>query len=308
MDIRKELKKSTLAMVIYLQKNVPWDQEFYEHVSFLDPSKRTSIQVATFGVSVAKHFNRFSANEIIELQVQLNQYQSLDKEQLPDFNKKNRVDHWWVKVFTKLEEINGQRSLQLETLVKLTCTLACSNAFLERGMGLTKRLVDGRNSLGDINVKAQKVVTDVIRRYGGASKVPITNELINSVKLSNMKYKEDLRKAKEAEEKASKEATEEAEALKLKKLEEESKSKWLEKKTSLEDEIKACQEFIKTQEEIQEMSTKKCLRLTSADAIKTAIRTTQYARESAIEKGKVMAELQIKLATHMGKKPRNKGN
>ena len=81
-----------------------------------------------------------------------------------------------------------------------------------------------------------------------------------------------------------------------------------EKKTSLEDEIKACQEFIKTQEEIQEMSTKKCLRLTSADTIKTAIRTTQYARESAIEKGKVMAELQIKLATHMGKKPRNKRN
>lgn len=303
-EIRKELQASTVAMLRYLQKNLPWDKELYEHVSFLDPLKRSTTEVQKFGVSVAKHLRRFTETQLIKLGVQLNQYQALTQDQVPVYRRKDRVDHWWVLMFSKLEEINGEQAKELEVLVKLTCTLAHGNAFLERGMGLTKRLVHGRESMGDITVKAQKVVSEVINRSGGAVKVPITNELINSVKLSSMRYNEDLRKLKEADEKTAKNAAEEAKALELKKLEEDNKMKWSEKKKSLEDEIKAGSEFINLQEDIQKRSTERSLKLTSADGIKMAIRTTQYAREAAVEKGKVLAELQRKLLTHMGKKPK----
>ena len=42
-------------------------------------------------------------------------------------------------------------------------------------MGLTKRVVVGRNSLSDLSVKAQKVAKQVW--WGGEARVPISNEM-----------------------------------------------------------------------------------------------------------------------------------
>ena len=52
----------------------------------------------------------------------------------------------------------GVRQSEMELLVKLCCTLSHGNAMLERGMGHTKRIVDGRESVGSTTLKALKVV------------------------------------------------------------------------------------------------------------------------------------------------------
>jgi hypothetical protein len=132
-DIRKEMKASVVAMLTYLQASLPWDVPLYEQLSYIDPLKRTSNEVPKFGVAVAKHLNRFTEEELLSIGVALNQYRSLPADQVPLFyTNKNRVDHFWNKIFCKLGEINGERSRELEVLVKLTCTLAHGNAFLER--------------------------------------------------------------------------------------------------------------------------------------------------------------------------------
>ena len=45
----------------------------------------------------------------------------------------------------------------------LCCTISHGNAFLERGMRVTKRVMEGRNSMSDLGVKAAKVVREEVR-------------------------------------------------------------------------------------------------------------------------------------------------
>ena len=142
------------------------------------------------------------------------------------YSSKDRVDHWWVKVFGLMDKLNGEKPRELELLVKLCCTLAHSNAFLERGMGLTKRVVDGRSSLSDTSVKANKVVKQMILQYGGVLKVPITSEMLQYVRLASQRYTRELNELKEAAKRKAKDDEEIAEANQKRKLEDESKKVW----------------------------------------------------------------------------------
>ena len=90
-------------------------------------------------------------------------YQALPEDKVAPIRGKNdRVDHYWREIFKLLQDAAGGVSqLELERLVKLCCTLSHGNAMLERGMGHTKRIVDGRQSMGCTALKALKVVGQV---------------------------------------------------------------------------------------------------------------------------------------------------
>ena len=79
-------------------------------------------------------------------------------------------------------------------------------------MSTTKRVVSGRNSLAEVGVKAQKVVKEVIRRHGGVTGVPITREVMASVSRASFRYRDELKKATEAEKEAERESAAEKEA------------------------------------------------------------------------------------------------
>ena len=195
------------------------------------------------------------------------------------FSSRDRVDHWWVKVFGLMSELNGERPSELMLLVKLSCTLAHSNAFLERGMGLTKRVVDGRSSLSDTSVKAVKVVKQMILQVGGVTKVPITTEMLQYVRLANQRYTREREEVKEAAKKKAKVAEEEAEAAHKRKLEEESKKVWQEKKETLDKEIKSSLDFISSQK-IRKTWMDKALKMTNPATMKTAMMTAKFAAEA----------------------------
>ena len=122
----------------------------------------------------ATHLNHFTEEEVVKLSSQLVLYQALPEDKVAVLREKDRVDHYWngVKgekgekdekgVFQLLQDAaGGVRQLELELLVKLCCTLSHGNAMLERGMGHTKRIVDGRESVGGTTLKALKVVGQV---------------------------------------------------------------------------------------------------------------------------------------------------
>jgi hypothetical protein len=220
------------------------------------------------------------------------------------FTSQGRVDHWWVLVFDLMAEINKERPKELELLVKLCCTLAHGNAFLERGMGLTKRVVDGRSTLSDTSVKAQKVVKQMILRYGGVVKVPITYKLMNYVRGASKRYDEEKRKETDKAAKKKNDAEAEAETARKKKLEEADMMTWQEKKDDLVKDIKASKEFIAAQEVIRKNAMEKALRLTNPAAMKTSMLTAKFAGDTAERKSKELNEKQAELASHMGKKPR----
>ena len=104
--------------------------------------------------------NRFTDEELVKLSFQLVFYQALPENKVA--SRGDRVDHYWREIFKLLKDAaGGARQLELELLVKLCCTLSHGNAMLERGMGHTKRIVDGRESMGSTTLKALKVVGQV---------------------------------------------------------------------------------------------------------------------------------------------------
>ena len=104
--------------------------------------------------------DRFTEEELVKLTTQIVLYQALpEDDKVAVLREKDRVDHYWKEVFQLLQDAaGGVKQLELELLVKLCCTLSHGNAMLERGMGHTKRIVDGRESVGSTTLKALKVV------------------------------------------------------------------------------------------------------------------------------------------------------
>jgi hypothetical protein len=298
------MKAATLAMLSHLQSRLPWDDESYLQLTFLDPLRRAAKQTPEYGVGVARWLGRFTEEEQVKVAVQLNLYQAMPEDKVPAFTKEGRIDHYWSQVFKVLQDLSGEKQHQLERLVKLSCTISHGNAFLERGMSTTKRVVSGRNSLAEVGVKAQKVVKEVIRRHGGVTGVPITREVMASVSRASFRYRDELKKATEAEKEAERESAAEKEASKKRKAEEEDLRSWKDKKIELEEKTKASRKFIEGQERVEKEAMEKSLSLKSAAAMRTSVMAADMARQSIVKEGKKLATLQEQLVLHVGKKPR----
>ena len=120
-----------------------------------------------------------------------------------------------------------------------------------------------------------------------------------------MKEREEAKKSKEDKEKKEKERISEEEARQRKRENEEIKQSWVEKREILENQIKACKEFIASQGVIQGKAMERGLVLTKPGDIKAATtRTADFARQATVEKGVVLSELQDKIKHHMSKKPK----
>ena len=303
-DMRAEMKRAVVEMMKYLQANIPWENKFYTQLSFLDPVQRTDSDIPARGVAVAEYLKRFGEEQKVTLVVQLGQYQALPVDLVPEFKRQDQVDFWWGRIFGIITELNSVRPLELELLVKLTCTLAHGNAFLERGMGVTKRVVTGRTSLSDVSVKAQKMVKQMIDHYGGVTEVPITSEMMQYVREARSKYREALEKEKKEAAKSEKEKEETVQAAAKRKKEAESKKAWEEKKADLEQEIATSKEYISKQESSRRDATEKALKMTDPAQMKMLMMTAMFASEGAEKRAKILNEKQAELAKHMGKKRR----
>ena len=303
--IRLEMRGAVVEMMVYLQKNIPWDSSLLKKVSFLDPVKRNDAKTAEYGVEVAKILKRFSEEELGLLAVQLTTYQALPEEKVPRFSEKegHRIDHHWVKVIRVLEAM-GTKAKELDTLMKLCCTIAHGNAFLERGMSTTKQVVEGRSSLSGVSVKATKTLRQVITRHGGAANVPVTRDLLAHVAKSKQKYVEELNKKKEEDDKAAKTAAEEAEESRKRKADEANMVGWTGKKIALEEKINAAKSYLKSQQRVQGDAMEKSLNFKNVTNMKTSVMAANMARKNIEKEQKKLTRLQEELVVLVGKKPK----
>ena len=106
-----------------------------------------------------------------------------------------------------------------------------------------------RNTLSLESVKAQKVVLSGIRAAGGAHLVPISANMLNSVKMAHSRKVAVDKENAEAKRKAKVAAAREQAAKKRKEEQEAEQRTWDEKKRRLDDNTREIQEEIKNENE-----------------------------------------------------------
>ena len=89
------------------------------------------------------------------------------------------------------------KPLALIKLIKILCSLSHGNGAIERGFAVTKSLVHARESLSHESVKGQKTVKEAISVYGGVENVPISANLLNSVKSAALSKKREDREKRD---------------------------------------------------------------------------------------------------------------
>ena len=145
---------------------------------------------------MATILNRFLDDEKSRIYEQLAFYEALSGTSVPKFEKaeKDRVDDWWVSVLRIIKDETGEEPKELAQIVKLLLIISHGQGMVESGFSSTKWFVSGRNSLCDASVKSLKMIKKVVTKHGGADKVPITTQVLQSVKFAVRNQKKEGRK------------------------------------------------------------------------------------------------------------------
>ena len=291
-------------MLTYLQTHLPLDDHFYKSLGFLHPASKnawTGSKLVNSAKFVARKLGRFDEEDQMDLQRQLEMYQSMRK--MPVFDHKNdRLDEWWVQVWEMMEQERGDRPSTLVKLVKMCCVLSHSQAWVERGFSISKVFATDRESLNLHTMKALKTIHSEIKREGGAEKVVITPTMLMQVKMAGRDAKVAAEKEKRIiEDKAATEASQK-EAAKKRKAEEDSKKDWQATKKDLEAELKSLQRYIDSKTKFVEDQMSKQTKSVDPYKIKDLAVSIRLASEDKNRQAIKEREVQEKLRVHMGKK------
>ena len=143
-----------------------------------------------------------------------------------------------------------------------------------------------------------------LRAAGGAHLVPISANMLNSVKMAHSrKVTVDKEKA-EAKRKAEEAAAEEQAAKKKKEEQEAEKRTWEEKKKKLEDSIREIQEEIKNENESLMAAVSRGSRLKEPAVAQAALKTVKACQERIVAKTEDINTKQKKLEKLLQKKPK----
>lgn len=181
------------SIVIKLLEKSPLAYSFTRSMSCLDPQILASNEALanTRLSSALTHLtglNRISGDKADAI---LREYKSLIsqnvvKQKIKEFNKEERLDHFWVKL---IDSRSGYANLL--SFIKLICILFHGNASLERGFSVNSAcLVE--NLMQD-SLVGQRVVYDAITEAGGIKEVLIQKKMIHSFRNSSVRCKEALK-------------------------------------------------------------------------------------------------------------------
>ena len=302
-----DIKWAWKVMIEYLQSHLPLDNVFLKHLSCLHPSVRTawtgynSPHLPSRMMEVARRLKRFSEEELVTLEVEVALYQNLST--VPCFNEReDRLDTHWVAVWELMKKEDSRQVKVLPKLVKMCLTLPHSQAWVERGFSLSKRIAENRESLSIETMKSLKTVTGEIKRQGGAENVLITSPMMNSVKMAGMQARKKRSEEKEAGEKRAATEAEEAQIAKKRKIEEETKKNWTDKKKELESELESLQKYVDNKEKVIEELHHKAAKCNDPYKIKGYVTSMRLATEDLKKRKDAERSVQAKLHTHMSRK------
>lgn len=185
------------SIVVKLLEKSPLIYSFTRSMSCLDPQILASNEaLANTRLSSAlthlTELNRISGDKSDAI---LRDYknlidQNVVKHKIKEFNKEERLDHFWVRL---IDSRSGYANLL--SFIKLICILFHGNASLERGFSINSAcLVE--NLMKD-SLVGQRVVYDAITEAGGIKEVLIQKKMIHSFRISSLRCKEALKGSQE---------------------------------------------------------------------------------------------------------------
>ena len=305
--LAKEFLSAMKEQLLYLQTHLPFKNKLLQCVVFADPSRRTDPRLTDRANIVANIFRRFGESEKAKIVAQLAFYKSVPADQLPEFDEvKDRVDHWWRKVFQVLEEKMSEAPLELIRLVKLTLSLPHGQAGVESGFSNSKSIIENRESLSMENVKSQKMVQGLVRRAGGAHNVPITAAMLSKVRSSYQHYKKELEEEREKKRKAEEDANAAAELKKKKEEYEAEKKTWDDEKAQLKTKIKAVEESINWAKKESKAAITRGLRTDDNKVKDTCFKQVGECETRIADLSEQLSSFQRKLAKVCERKPKGK--
>ena len=138
---------------------------------------------------------------------------------MPPSNEFGRVDHYWNAVFQIKTTTGTLKYTKLPPLIKAILAFQNGNAAVERSLSDNKNSVTSeRTDLMDKTIVGLRLMKEYARKHGGAHKVPMTTEMINSMKEAKkmddqrLKEKAEKKKLNDAEKEKLEEAKKQAEA------------------------------------------------------------------------------------------------
>ena len=302
--LRSEFKTGVKKMIQYLVKRLPVLNKVLKDIAFTDPMLIDNGKFATAMMRVAKATERFTVDELDNLDNQLKMVK-LTKD-LPAFDEDNDTyDTFWLnKVIGKLKETQRVDFAELTKLVKLISIYPNSQAWLERGFNDTKWISDTRQSVSVDCMKYLKVILDVSRFSGGPEKLQITQELIDAHVNARRKYRARLAKEKKDREEKEREERRMFEDRERKRKYEEEKKGWDDKVKKLKSSIEVVKSTLKSQEEEQMKAFEDAKKFKKANNKETAYKRAELAAKNIVDLRSELDKKSDSLVKLMSKKPR----
>ena len=274
-QLRLEFRSAIVKTIKYLVSHFPLQDQFLVELMYLDPDLRSGPEFVKKLVRAAEHTGRFSRQEMEDLGAQLQAGRSLS-DLRPYCEETEHLDVFWIEICDKVEKLISDKPEALLKFIKIVVPLPHSNGFLERGFSDLKRIITGRELLSLESTSAQKTLLDFIRLAGGSTKVTVTLDMIESVKLAHMRKEQEKRLKEREEEKRRFQRKQEEQQR-------ERKRKFDEEKMSWDEKYKVKAEAIEVLKEKHEIQTR---------ALTDSLKTASEAKKESSRKAGVCAAIE----------------
>ena len=290
--LKKELFQVFVTAGQYLQKNLaPLKSSLIRSLRALDPKRRNDHQDRGNAsiVNSAKLLKRFCSSEIDSLSLQWDAVTQIEMNECSAEHNAYvktkegsliRLDTYYSNVIKKLELKDPGKFDVVTKYLHLVLALATSNCSVERGFSVTKRLLQGRESMSLASVYGQKVTKDAIHFHGGSANVNITPSLLAAHFKAQSNYSKRVESEQKEKRKRELDLQAAAEASQRRAEERERKAKFDDKKTKLEAEEKQMNDSLKADEALYDGMMDRALKTTDPEQKNSALATANHLRET----------------------------
>lgn len=175
-----------------LLQKLPFDNQVLRHVSLLS-LQPTDVEAEVRSLKyLASQLPQVIKNEeVASLTDEWHMLKCDSSNSLQPEESGERIDSRWARIMQLKSGAGLQKYALLSKLVKALLCLPHGNADCERGFSENKHLYEGRYSLCLASINGLRQTKTYLRRYdGNATKVPLTPELLRSVRKSRARYTE----------------------------------------------------------------------------------------------------------------------
>lgn len=190
---RIEMQKFYQCVTSYLQTRLPLYDSIVKSVQCLHPEVRMQERAQKLVRDLCSALPTFEDSDISKVTDEWKIYRAedIDDDKIYHDGTLIRVDHFWNYVLNKKNASGGLKYQFLRKVVLTSLCIPHGNADVERSLSVNKKLVTPERSLlSEESVNGLRITRDAVSMYKSIADVPVTKELLGSVRQAHKKYKE----------------------------------------------------------------------------------------------------------------------